>query len=83
MTVIKYKIFLKNLKTIRFKLNSILFASTVKNDTEKTFLQTSGLRSAKYALLNNKHKQIIGVINLNEIENWTKIKKPSVRVDDD
>ena len=59
----------------RFKLNGILFASSVKNTTERIFLQTTGLKSAKYALLNNEYKQIIGIINLNEIEKWKQQKK--------
>ena len=40
----------------RFKLNGILFASSIKNDTVKIFLQTSGLSNGKYALINNKYK---------------------------
>ena len=60
---------------IRFKLNGILFASSVKNNTEKVFLQTAVLSRAKYALINDKYKQIIGVINLSEIQNWSEIKK--------
>ena len=66
----------KNSK-IRFKLNGILFTSSVKNDTEKIFLQTTGLTGAKYALINDKYKQVIGVIKLNEIENWSEIKNSS------
>ena len=62
---------------IRFKLKSILYASTVKNNTEEIFLQKAGLSGVKYALINDKYKQIIGVINLNEIKNWSKIKKTS------
>ena len=61
---------------IRFKLNGILFASSIKNDTEKVFLQTTGLTAAKYALINDNYKQIIGVINLND-QNWSEIKNLS------
>ena len=60
---------------IRFKLNGILFASSIKNNTEKIFLQTAGLSSVNYALMNDKYKQMIGIINLNEIQNWSKMKK--------
>ena len=49
---------------IRLKLKGILFASTVKNNTEEIFLQKAGLSGAKYALINDKYKQIIGVIKL-------------------
>ena len=54
-----------------------MFASTVKINTGKVFLQTAGLSGAKYALINDKCKQIIGVINLNGIQNWSEIKKTS------
>ena len=49
---------------VRFKLIGLLIASSVVNDTEKIFLQTTGLKSAKYALLNDEYKQIIGIANL-------------------
>ena len=61
----------------RFKLNGILFASSIKNNTEKIFLQAAGLTAAKYALINDKYKQIMGVSNLNKIQNWSKIKTES------
>ena len=34
-----------------------------------------GLVDAKYSLINEKLYQTIGVINLNEIKNWNKMKK--------
>ena len=49
---------------VRFKLIGLLIASSVVNDTEKIFLQTTGLKSAKYAILNDEYKQIIGIANL-------------------
>ena len=49
--------------------------SSIKNNTEKIFLETAGLSGAKYVFINNKYKQMIGVINLNEIQNWSEIKK--------
>ena len=58
-----------------------MFASSVTNETEKIFLQTIGLKSAKYALLNDDYKQIIGIINLNQIENWKTLKQRSKWVD--
>ena len=45
------------------------------------FLQTTGLKSAKYALLNNEYKQIIGIVNLKQIENWDALKQSSKLVD--
>ena len=55
--------------------------SSVGNDTEKIFLQTTGLKSAKYALLNDEYKQIIRIANLNQIENWDMLKEGSKWVD--
>ena len=62
---------------VRFKLIGLLIASSVVNDTEKIFLQTTGLKSAKYALLNDEYRQIIGIVNLNQIENWNALKQDS------
>ena len=66
---------------VRFKLIGLLIAGSVVNDTEKLFLQTTGLKSAKYALLNDEYKQIIGRANLKQIENWDALKQGSKRVD--
>ena len=49
---------------VRFKLIGLLIASSVVNNTEKIFLQTTGIKSEKYALLNDEYKQIIGIANL-------------------
>ena len=54
---------------VRFKLIGLLIASSVVNDTEKIFLQTTGLKLTNYALLNDEYKQIIGIANLKQIEN--------------
>ena len=62
-------------KKIRFKLIGLLTASSVVNETEKIFLQTTGLKSAKYALVNNEYKQIIWIANLHQIENWNTLNK--------
>ena len=66
---------------VKFKLIGLLIASSVRIDTEKIFLQTTGLKSAKYALLNDKYKQIIGIANLKQIENWDALKESSKWVD--
>ena len=59
---------------IRFKLDSLIFSSSIKNNA-KIFLVTNGLSNAKYSLINGELFQTVGVINLSEIENWEKIKK--------
>ena len=70
----------KNLK-VNFKLIGLLLASSIQNDTDKIFLQMTGLKSAKYALLNDEYKQIIGIVNLSQIENWSNLKQSSRWVD--
>ena len=66
---------------MKFKLVGYLIASSVVNNTEKISLQTTGLKSAKYALLNDEYKQIIGILNLKQIENWDTLKQSSKWVD--
>ena len=80
MTTISFRICSKNThkkNKTRFKLKGLLFSSSVKNDTEKIFLQTVSLSDAKFGLINEKYKQTIGVINLNKITSWSKIKEIS------
>ena len=62
---------------MKFKLIGLLIASSVVNDTDKLLLQTTGLKSEKYALLKDKYKQIIGIVNLKQIENWDTLKQSS------
>ena len=66
---------------VKFKLIGLLIVSSVVNNTEKIFLQTAGLKSAKHTLLNDEYKQIIGIANLNQIENWDTLKQSSKWVD--
>ena len=66
----KYK---KN--SVKFSLEGLLFLGTIKNEMEKILVTVGGLMDAKYGLTNRKLYQTIGVINLNEIKNWNKIKK--------
>ena len=67
-------------KKVRFALEGILFSRSVKNGTEKIFLQSAGLTDTKYGLINDGFKQVIGVMNLNQIEIWNEIEKSSRRV---
>ena len=80
MKIIGYGIFLINIK-ITFKLIGLLIASSVQSDTEKIFLQTTGLTSAKYALLSDEYRQIIGIANPKQIENWDPLEESSKWVD--
>ena len=68
----KYK---KNL--VKFSLDGLLFFRSIKNETEKIFVTVGGLMDGKCGFINEKLYQTIGVINLNEIKNWSEIKKSS------
>ena len=59
----------------RFIPNSILFSSSVQEDTQVTFLTVSGFNEARDILTNGKVYKAIGCIFTNEIEGWDKIKK--------
>ena len=60
-----------------FIANSLLFSSSIKEDTKPIFIITNGLNDAKDILINGKLFQRMGVIYISEIENWDKIKKQS------
>ena len=62
---------------VRFRLEGILFASSIKNESEKIFLPSTGLSDAKFGLINDKYIQTIGIIKLNETKNCSEIKKTS------
>ena len=62
---------------VQFSLEGILFSSSIKNNVEKIFLQTTGISDARYGLINDDLNQVIGMLNLNQIENWNDIKKSS------
>ena len=53
--------------TFEVRLINVLFSSSLENDTQN-------LNSAKKALINNKIYSLLGIINLNEIKQWTKMK---------
>ena len=61
----------------RFIANSLLFSSSIKEDTNFIFIAINGLNEAKDILINRKIFQGIGVIYIPEIENWDKTKKES------
>ena len=58
----------------RFTVDSLLFSSSIKEDTKAIFITTNGLNDAEDLLINGKVFQGIGVIYILEIENWNKIK---------
>ena len=62
-------------------LKNILFRESISNDTQNVFITCSNLNSAKKkTLTNGKIYNLLGIINLNEIKNWDKIKAKSIYV---
>ena len=61
----------------RFIANSLLFSSSIKEDTKVISITTNGLNDGKDILINSKIFQGIGIIYISEIENWNKIKNES------
>ena len=74
----QYKTLLKNTKkkSAKFTIKGLLFSISVQNNIKNFFIATTGLLDAKYILINGKICQAIGVINLNEMNGWEKLKKP-------
>ena len=64
-------------RPVKFSLEVLLFSSKIKNETEKILVTVGGLMDAKYSLIRGKLYQKIGIINLNKIKNWSKVKKSS------
>ena len=61
----------------RYIANSLLFSSSMKQDTKTIFITSNGLNDAKDLFINGKVFQGIGVIYISEIENWDKTKNES------
>ena len=60
-------------------IKTLLFSSSIKNDTQVIFLLCDGLKDAKEAFVNWKLYKTLGVVYLNEIKNWDLIKGHSKR----
>ena len=60
-----------------FIVHSLLISSSVVQDTNLIFLICNGLNDARDSLINGKLYKSIGVININEIKDRTKLKRES------
>ena len=60
-----------------FIIDSLLISSSVVQDTNVIFLIFNGLKNARDSLINRKLYKSLGIININEIRDWTKIKGES------
>ena len=58
-------------------LKGYVYEVLFKMKQKKIFVTRNRLIDAKYSLINGKLYQTTGVINLNKIKNWNKIKKSS------
>ena len=73
---------LKKQKNVKCKLTplGILFPAFVKNYTEQIFVTCRELNDVKKSLLNGKIYGLIGIIDLQKINNWSNIKGKSLWV---
>ena len=73
---------LKKHKNIYYKLKPIgmLFLSSIKNDTKQIFVTSRELNNTNADLINGKTVNILGIINLNKINNWEHVKGKSLWV---
>ena len=55
----------------------MLISSSVVQDTNVIFLICNGLNDVRDSLINRKLYKSLGVININEIKDWTKLKGES------
>ena len=65
----------------RFTINRLLISSSVVQDTNAIFLICNGLNDARDSLINGKLYKSLGIININETRDWTKIKGESKWID--
>ena len=61
-------------------LKNMLFSSSIKNNAQNIFITCQNLISAKKVLINGKIYYLLGIINLQEINNWNAIKGQSIYV---
>ena len=57
-----------------FIVDSLLISSSVVQDTNVIFWICNGLNDARGSLINGKLYKSIGVININELKDWAKLK---------
>ena len=67
---------LKKYRNVRYNLTppEILFPASVKNDTEQIFIACRDLNDVKNVLINRNSYGLLGIIDLNKINNWEEIK---------
>ena len=66
--------------TYKFTPVGLLFPATIENDRNQIFVKCREPNKAKAALINGKILNILGVISLDKINSWKKIKGKSIWV---
>ena len=71
---------LKRYKNVVYKITPIglLFPASLTNDTTQVFILGKNLTIVKKSILNEKIFDILAVIDLNKINNWSDIKGQSI-----
>ena len=71
---------LKRYKNVVYKITPIglLFPASLTNDTTQVFILGKNLSIVKKSILNEKIFDILAVIDLNKINNWSDIKGQSI-----
>ena len=55
-------------------IDSSLFSSSLTKKTNLIFVSCNGLTDAKETVVNGKSIKVLGVVNINQIESWDKLK---------
>ena len=58
----------------RLTINNLLFSSSLTNDTNVISVSRNGLNDVRDNLVNGKNIKALGVVNINQIESWEKLK---------
>ena len=71
---------LKKYKNIVYKIMplGLLFPATVTNNTNQIFITSKELNGVKKSLLNDKIYDLLAIIDIDKISNWSEVKGQSV-----
>ena len=71
---------LKKYKNVLYRVTplGLLFPATITNDTRQVFITGKELNAVKKSILNQKIYDLIAIIDLDKIPNWTEIKVQSI-----
>ena len=64
----------------RFKIESLLYSTNLRNNAEVIVITCDGLSEAKTAFINSKLYKTLGVVYLSETKDWNLIKNDSKKL---